>query len=241
MTRRGRRAEIVNRETLVCAALEIANSQGLEVLTIRRLAAKVNLPPMTLYGYFENKDALLDAMADHVLGGLDISTISTNDPSEAVYQLGVAFFDTMHDQPGVAQLLATRSTTSEQAMAAAFEAPLNLLIGIGYDQTEAVRIYGLLFTYALGFSCYQLPRPWGGNDDHSLERRRQRELLYRALPIDRFPTMVRLSEKLVTLPSRDQFSWGLGVLVAGISPVPRRKETPVSSLGGRGRGTTSGQ
>lgn len=237
--KRRQKAEAVDRETLVCAALEIANSQGLEVLTIRRLAAKVDLPPMTLYGYFESKDALLDAMADYVLGGLDISAISTEDPLEAVRQLGVAFFDTLHDHPSVAQLLATRSTTSDQAVAAAFEAPLNLLMQIGYDQMEAVRIYGLLFTYALGFSSYQLPRPWGGDDDHSVERRRQRELVYRALPIDRFPTMVRLSEKLVTLPSREQFSWGLGALVAGLGPVARRKQRTVSS--GIVRRATSGR
>ena len=223
--RRRQKAETVDPEALVRAALEIADSEGLGVLTIRRLAARVDMAPMTLYGYFENKDALLDAMADHVLGGLDISAIPTEDCSEATYQLGMAFFDTMHDHPSVAQLLATRSTTSDQAVAAAFEGPLNLLSRIGYDETEAVRIYGLLFTYALGFSSYQLPRPWGGDD----ERRRQRELLYRALPMDRFPAMVHLSETLATLPSREQFLWGLGILVSGLSHVPRREQKPASA------------
>jgi AcrR family transcriptional regulator len=217
--------EAVDPEVLVRTALEIADTEDLEALTMRRLAASVGLAPMTLYGYFESKDALLDAMADHVLGQMEVADVPGDDPLEVVRQIGFAFFEVMAAHPSVIRLLATRSTTSHGSMAAAFEAPLRRLCEIGYGHTEAVRVYGLLFTLALGFSSYQLPRPWGSDDLSSAESRRQRELLYQALPIEQFPTMVKLSAPLVTLPSRQQFLWCLDVISAGLRPAPSQTPT----------------
>ena len=57
-------ARATSREDIARRALELADSAGLEAVTMRRLAEHVGLPTMTLYGYFATKDELLDAMAD---------------------------------------------------------------------------------------------------------------------------------------------------------------------------------
>lgn len=50
-------------------ALEIGDAEGLEAVTIRRLATDLGVTPMALYWHFKNKEQLLVGMADHLIGG----------------------------------------------------------------------------------------------------------------------------------------------------------------------------
>ncbi|WP_043907313.1 TetR/AcrR family transcriptional regulator [Kitasatospora griseola] len=56
----------LSRELIVGAALELADADGLEGVSIRRVAAALEVGPMRLYGYVDTKDELLDLMADAV-------------------------------------------------------------------------------------------------------------------------------------------------------------------------------
>lgn len=55
------------RHKIVTAALELLDEEGLSELSLRKLAAKVNLRAPALYWYFKNKDELLDYMAEAIL------------------------------------------------------------------------------------------------------------------------------------------------------------------------------
>lgn len=57
---------------IVRTAVELADADGLHALTMRRLAAKVDLGPMSLYRYVAGKDELLTQMADLVFGDLSL-------------------------------------------------------------------------------------------------------------------------------------------------------------------------
>jgi hypothetical protein len=78
----------------------------------------------------------------------------------------------------------------------------------------AVRVYGLVIMYSLGFSAYQAPRSWGSaSADPELIRQRRRRL--ESFPLTDFPNVVTLAETVTTLPSEAQFEFGLDVLVEG--------------------------
>ena len=53
---------------IVELAIERADTDGLEGLSMRKLAADLSVTPMALYWHFANRDALLDAMAEEVAG-----------------------------------------------------------------------------------------------------------------------------------------------------------------------------
>jgi AcrR family transcriptional regulator len=59
----------LSRATIVAAAIEIADSEGLEAVSIRRLATKLDARPMSLYSHIERKGDLVDLMVDEVMGG----------------------------------------------------------------------------------------------------------------------------------------------------------------------------
>jgi len=59
----------LSRASIVAAAIEIADTDGLEAVSIRRLATKLGARPMSLYSHIERKGDLIDLMVDEVMGG----------------------------------------------------------------------------------------------------------------------------------------------------------------------------
>src|SRR5205814_741573 len=52
----------LSHEWILEVALELAEAEGIEALSMRRLAQELDVWPMSVYRYFQDKDALLDAM-----------------------------------------------------------------------------------------------------------------------------------------------------------------------------------
>ncbi|MEU3216326.1 TetR/AcrR family transcriptional regulator [Streptomyces sp. NPDC006971] len=76
--RRGRRPSF-SREAITAAAVALADAEGLEAVTMRRVAAEVGAGVMSLYSYAPDKETLLELMVDHVSGELAIAGPPTGD------------------------------------------------------------------------------------------------------------------------------------------------------------------
>ncbi|GAA4779561.1 hypothetical protein GCM10023200_10960 [Actinomycetospora chlora] len=203
-------------DRIIDAALVIADQEAdLDALTVRRLAADLDVGVMTLYGYFRNKDEILDAMGDRILGSMTLPEQVDTEPAAALRALGRAFLRLMREHPSVVRLLATRVTDSPGALVNAMEGVLERLALAGITGPLAVRCYGFLITYALGFSAYETPRAWGRADD-AAEARRQRSHFYAGLSRERFPHIVDLADELPALPTDEQFADGLEAWIAGM-------------------------
>jgi len=67
------RSPLLSRERIVGAALALVDAEGLPALSTRRLAAELGVSGPSLYNHFATKDALLDAVVDHVVGEVDLT------------------------------------------------------------------------------------------------------------------------------------------------------------------------
>lgn len=76
--RRGRRPSF-SRETITAAAVAVADAEGLDAVTMRRVAAEVGAGVMSLYSYAPDKETLLALMVDHVSGELRITDPPSGD------------------------------------------------------------------------------------------------------------------------------------------------------------------
>ena len=61
----------LTRDAIVAAAIELADRDGLEAASMRRVAQQLAVDPMSLYNHVGDKDDLLDAMADAVVATID--------------------------------------------------------------------------------------------------------------------------------------------------------------------------
>ena len=64
----GRRAPR-SRDDIAAAAIAVADAEGIDAVSMRRVAAELGLGTMSLYHYVRSKDELLDLMADGIMGG----------------------------------------------------------------------------------------------------------------------------------------------------------------------------
>ena len=207
----------ITAEDIVLAAVRICDEGGIEFLTIRRLAADLSIGTMTLYSYFRGREEILDGVADYVLGRFEVPPVRTQTPAAAATAVAQAFLAMMREHPSVIYLLSSRTTLSQQSLKAAMEDVIGLLRAAGFDGATAAKAYALLITYCLGFASYQIPRPWGRTDSPDVaELRRQRVHFYSSLPLPAFANLVELSESITTMPSDEQFSFGLGCLIEGL-------------------------
>jgi AcrR family transcriptional regulator len=204
-------------EKIIEAATRICDEESIEALTIRRLASDLGVGAMTLYGYFRNKEEILDGIADHILGQLELPPAEETSPAVVVRSLSWAFLRMMRQHPSIVRLFTTRVTTSMDSMRRAFDSVIGRLRAVGFTDMDAVRAYGLIVQYTLGFASYQAPRSWGKPDDSGLaELQRQRKHFYASLPLEQFPNMVELATEVTNLPTDGQFVFGLDCLIAGL-------------------------
>src|SRR6266702_7576911 len=62
----------LTRERILHVGLRLIDQQRLEAFTMRKLAQELGVDPMSIYRHFENKDALLDGVADMLWGEVEL-------------------------------------------------------------------------------------------------------------------------------------------------------------------------
>jgi len=231
-----RGVKVVSADQIVAAAVRICDSEGIDFLTVRGLAAELGIGTMTLYSYFRSKDEILDAVADYALGNFVVPSIDGDSPAQVVRKLAEAFLAMMREHPSVVYLLSSRVTTTQQSLRAAMESVIDSLRRAGFSDEGAVRAYALIVTYTLGFACYQKPRPWGDDARPDVaELRRQRSHFHASLPLPDFANLVELSELASTMASDDQFHYGLDCLIDGLIARGLSEQGGTAAQGRNGR------
>ncbi|MEV4363765.1 TetR/AcrR family transcriptional regulator [Nonomuraea sp. NPDC049625] len=70
---------VYSRAQITEAAVRIADAEGLEAATMRRIAAEIGAGAMSLYRYVPSRDDLVELMADQVMGEIDVMGMPSGD------------------------------------------------------------------------------------------------------------------------------------------------------------------
>jgi AcrR family transcriptional regulator len=107
----------LTRELLAAAALRIADAEGLEALSMRRLGAELGVDPMAAYRHLPNKKALLGGVVEAVLAGADVETDPGTPWQEQFKEVARAYRRAMlAHSPTVARLAATTPYNSLESL-----------------------------------------------------------------------------------------------------------------------------
>ncbi len=140
----GRPARL-SREQILDAALVLLRDSGGQDLSIRQLAQRLETVPGNLYTYFSNKAALLDALAGHALGSLDISLDPSLPWDEQIAQWMNALRETLKQRPELMLLMGLAGTSPSTL--AKIRRIAKLMQDAGLDNASAVlHAQGLLWT-----------------------------------------------------------------------------------------------
>lgn len=207
--RRGGRPARLTAAEVVDAAIEVADDQGLDGLSMPKLARHLGVGTMTVYGYVDNKQDLLDKMAARIFEGL---TVTEGDD----WQLSLTtFFSDFREaalaHPTLAGLLASGRITIP-AVFDILEAFLQKTTDDGMSITEAVRLFYTALTYTIGYVLWEIPR---AHHQTEIEYANQWADLLSQLDPTEYPLVTGPgSATLPTVASSGQFHAGLNRIIS---------------------------
>jgi TetR/AcrR family transcriptional regulator, tetracycline repressor protein len=194
---------------VVAVARRIGAEEGIEALTMRRLADALGVMPNTLYTYFPDKASILDAVLDDLMGDVER-------PSRRVgWRRGLiglmsSYRRLLLTQPGLIALTVSGPLIGPNALRVREDA-LALLKQGGLSDADAVRGFLSLITYTTGYVAFEAARPPG---KLVAAERAYARILDEDLPTA-LPTTRALAKRLAKRPGDAEFMYGFERLLDG--------------------------
>jgi len=232
-------------QRIVEVAIRIADAEGLEALSMRRVAAELEVGTMSLYTYVPGKAELLDVMLDTVLGEVARPGGMAGGWRAKLDACARAQWAHYHRHPWVLQVSGARALLGPNETAV-FESALHAVSGIGLTGREMLHVVALVGEYVRGAAqraveAAQAARRTGVTDDQWWKDRAP--ILDRYFDAGRYPTLAGLDQEgafdqpeggldYTVQNAVDSFEFGLPRVLDGIQAfVERRSEEPAAARG----------
>lgn len=201
--------------------MSLVDSEGLESVTIRRLASDLGVTPMALYWYFRDKNLLMEAVAEQALAEVEVPDYPDRElPAWDVRlaDLFTAMVTSLRRHPKVAPLVHRRLMECTPGLAIG-EVCFAALGDAGFSKEE----FSYLGAYAMNsvialVTMQPFERGPSQPDGGSRHRTEEDRLRLEMLALDRFPHVRASAALLTSLPENERawYSSGINVLVSGI-------------------------
>ncbi|MCL2553763.1 MAG: TetR/AcrR family transcriptional regulator [Actinomycetia bacterium] len=206
----------LNRDELVATAMSVADAEGLDAVTVRRVAQQHDVTPMALYRHFDDKDGLLDALADSVLDDVRPPAADDRPWHEQMHDLLTAILAAMRPHPNTLPLVFDRVLACPSGLLLT-ERTLALLTEAGMDVQQgadaACQALNFLVTLVIT-EPGRTRHPDPATQDEQLRIRRAQLL---SLDPARYPHLVAAAEPLTACPSTDEYyGRGIDLIVTGM-------------------------
>jgi TetR/AcrR family transcriptional regulator, tetracycline repressor protein len=197
----------------------VADADGIEAVTIRRLATELGVTPMALYWHFPTKDDLLAGAADLVLDGVTVPA-PADGWDEDLRALMTALVTALGPHPQLALLVSTRMLVhptgldmTERALAALSRA------GFDADRTSALALQ--LLRSAVSMVTADQVDTSGQDAAERAERLRAKRARLAALPPDRYPALIAHAPAMIGCDAPTYLGAGIDLYVAGVRDLAR--------------------
>jgi AcrR family transcriptional regulator len=148
----GRRAPR-SREDIAAAAVAVADADGLEAVSMRRVASELGLGTMSLYHYVHSKDELLDLMGDRIMGGQLVDDADLQRGwREGLTAIARATRANFERHPWISGAMRPRPSTIPGPNALRHvDQSLAAVADLGVDISTQMEIIGVVDDYVIGF------------------------------------------------------------------------------------------
>ncbi|MFC7403638.1 TetR/AcrR family transcriptional regulator [Georgenia alba] len=223
--RRGPRQRL-DVDTIVERAVSLADAEGLEAVTMRKVATATGTAPMTLYTYVPSKAELVDLMLDHVYGRMARKDTTGRPWRERVRAVAEENRELFERHPWAASVVTTRPTLGPGATAK-YDHELSALEGLGLDDVTMDAAVDWVLAFVQG---------WARSAAAAAATRRATAmdeeqwwaaagpLLEQVLDADAYPLATRVGAAAGEAQSgawdpAQAFAFGLGRVLDGLAPL----------------------
>jgi len=204
----------VNLERTLGAALTVADSEGIQAVTMRRLARDLGVEAASLYHHVDGKDQILDGLVDLVAAEIEPPQVSA-DWREAISQRAHHTRACLRRHPWAVSLMASR-TSPGPATLRLLETGIRCFREGGFTVPLAAHAVSTVDSYVHGFVLQEVNLPF--RDE--MELADMTEAIMQTFPAAEFPYLFELTVEYVLQPGYDygnEFDSGLKVVLDGVA------------------------
>ena len=194
--RRGRPAKL-SRQAILAAALELLDREGADALTMRRLGSELGVEAMSLYRHVQDRDELLEGLADFLATELEPRRGEVEWP-DALRTFAGELRALARRHPAAFSLVGMRVLATPYVLRPIEEVLASLRSG-GFTPARAILAYRLVSSYARGYALAEL-------SGFAIE----------VAPDAPLPAVRALGRRLASEPTESSFRAGLETIIAGL-------------------------
>ena len=204
--------ERLTRERIVDAALRVMDDEGLDALTMRRVARELGVEAMSLYNHVRDKDDLLDGVRERILAGFPFPELDEDDWFETGRRIARAWRQLLKSHPDALELLAEKHAppTSTDALRP-MELALEVLRNIGVPDCDAMKVFHAFGGYIQGFVMMERQMDFGKGPEAGEVGR-----MVAAISGEELPCVAAALPYLAENDPDEQFAFGLDLLFEGL-------------------------
>jgi AcrR family transcriptional regulator len=215
--------ERLSREAILTAALQLVDDEGIDALTMRRLAATLEVNPMSLYHHLPNKAAVLAGLAELVFADLEQPDPGDTVPwDDQLKDAARAYRNALRAHPNLALQVLSDTAAVSAVVVVTVEPFYRALDRAGLSPRQVFEAVNTMVDFIHGFS---LGEASVRNDSFELAP----DLITRVsqLPDGKAPTLTRIVDELgadgLAYDFDSGFESGLSTLTAGFAATVRRR------------------
>ena len=201
----------LTRRRVLRAAIRIADRDGIESLSMRKLAEALGVKAMSLYNHVTNKEDVLDGIVEIVAAKIDLPT-NDADWKGAMRRRAISAHEVLLSHPWAAMLFVSRINVGP-AMLRYVDATIGCLHAAGFSYEMADRAWNAVDNHIYGFTLQELNFPFAQS-----EYAETAENFLPRIPEDQYPSIYGMSLQVISgkHDGVQNFCFGLDLILDGL-------------------------
>ncbi|HKV30431.1 MAG TPA: TetR/AcrR family transcriptional regulator [Candidatus Dormibacteraeota bacterium] len=215
--RKAKRRVALSREGILRAAISLADRDGIESLSMRKLGQELGVEAMSLYNHVRNKVDMLDGMVDVVFSEIELP-VDGVDWRTAMRQRAISARQALLRHPWAIGLMESRATPGPATLRH-HDAVLGSLRQAGFSVDLTAHAYSILDGYIYGFTLTELTLPFRNSEIAEVAGN-----IMEGFRPGEYPHLAEMALDRAMKPGYsygDEFEYGLDLILDGIMRVNR--------------------
>ena len=197
----------LTRERVLRAAIDLADREGVDAISMRRLGAELGVEAMSLYNHVPNKAALLDGIVETIVNDIDFPE-DVSDWQECVREMARAYRQVANSHPNLVPIVATRPFNTIGSLRP-IEVAFKIFDAAGFSPQTAVYAFRALAALMTGYSIAENTSFYvEGADDWG-------EAMV-DMPEDAFPHLAKVAPHFAAIDQDAAFDFAIDVVLTGL-------------------------
>jgi AcrR family transcriptional regulator len=208
----------LNRERVLNTALRLADEEGIDAISMRKLAEALGVKAMSLYNHIANKDDLLDGMVDRVISEIEVPDLRL-EWKAAMRRRANSAHEVLLRHPWATMPIVSRINVGP-AMLRYIDSTLGCLVEAGFSFEMADHAWNAIDSHIYGYTLQELNFPLEASEYSEVAAS-----FISMIPREQYPYMNQLSQRVIdgSYDGLHDFEFGLELILNGLDALRKQE------------------